>query len=689
MKVLLGLCRPIQLRVGLYLLLSSFICQASDDLFVGMLGQSISGNVSDNDVVSGIPMLVYSPANGIVTRADGSPGINTDGSFVYTPDAGFNGADQFVYSIGSGGQSYVFAVRVLSGSIQFLAADAPDMVLSVSSANNRTLATLENRDSGIGTQWRAVDHLDGLSFRTELSDINRSSVLETWQPNAAGTDVTVYANNNREWQRFRLERSADGNDHLISQYTGFSMTRTNSGLTAQAVNNTLSDDWLITGPNQTAPPSGFDDEFSVVSGQVIEGNVLLNDMANSADFASFLVTRPMHGDFVGINQLIYDGLAPFGTFEYHPDAGFVGEDEFTYIAMGSASGAPSRLVTVKLVVNELDTNNPVASDDFFATSPEAILTGNVLLNDENSAGGFFDPQAVLIAPPRFGEFVGIGQIIYDGLAPFGEFEYQPNAGFEGLDSFAYQVMNNGEISAVATVFIAVGDVHLSPLANWRVVLDVNSNQNRTPFTLENSGNPLSQAFRISSLASQTGYDLQINGKSLETWQPQGQGLDATLFRSNGLPWQQFDITPDGNGAFVIKSLYVNRELAAASETMGASVITEPASQNSLQRWLIAGLGQSFGPTGTDDQFITSVNTVVSGNVTLNDQPNGFDLLVLPISQPSNGRLSDDLFGGITPFGTFSYLPDPGFIGEDEFVYQVLSSFSGASSRYVTVRITVE
>ncbi len=661
--------------------------QGANAVFTGVAGQPISGQVS---TATGSPIeLLLGPGNGTLTDAAGNPGIGADGTFIFTPDTTFSGADHFVFASQASGETQAFEARLFSGPLQLLSADDRTLALVATQPANRSPVALASADDP-GALWHA-DSTDGsLTFFTALAP-QGNVALETWQPGSAGTDVTVYSANGQAWQAFYLTTSSRGNDQIRSRFTNFSLQRSGGGVTAQPLLATISGDWLIAGPEQTAPPSPRDDLFSGNVDSVISGDVLLNDQANSIDFASFLASRPQHGSFVGINESIYGGLAPFGNFDYLPDPGFQGTDQFTYVVRGSARGAPSRLVTVTLRVGEVDTNDPVATDDIFVSAVDSPISNRVLLNDFNAAGGFFDPQAVLVSEPRFGEFFGINESIYGGLAPFGDFDYQPDPGFEGLDSFSYRILNSGAASPVATVFLVVGQVHIAPSANWQLVLDAFPNRNRTRFTLETSGNPATQTFEIIPGSAPGEFQLGFGNRVLETWQPQAQGLEATLFASNGQLWQRFKLSNDpAAGALVIQSAFNSRNLSAASNVSGSPVGTATPDDDDRQRWLIAGLSQAFGPVATDDTYSTSADVTIEGNVLDNDEARGFNIGAFLVSEPQNGTLGPNIRSdeGIALSGQFTYIPDPGFVGTDEFVYLALSSSNGAPSRYATVRVTV-
>ncbi|MEM0519287.1 Ig-like domain-containing protein, partial [Aequorivita flava] len=74
------------------------ITVANDDAYFGMPDTDITGNVLDNDsdpegdnqFVDVAITPISGPANGVLA-------INADGTFIYTPNAGYTGTDQFVY----------------------------------------------------------------------------------------------------------------------------------------------------------------------------------------------------------------------------------------------------------------------------------------------------------------------------------------------------------------------------------------------------------------------------------------------------------------------------------------------------------------------------------------------------------------------------------------------------------------
>jgi len=181
------------------------------------------------------------------------------------------------------------------------------------------------------------------------------------------------------------------------------------------------------------------DAYTTPQNVTLTGNVLSNDLGTNP--RALLITRPTRGTLV---------LNPDGTFNYQPNAGYVGADSFTYYAcdpnLPLLCGNPA---TVSITVTRVA---PTTVADFYSTPQGVTLTGNVLSNDIGT-----NPVAILINRPTHGTVV---------LNPNGSFSYQPRAGFSGADSFTYYACNTGTplvCGDPATVSITV-----TPAANTRV-----------------------------------------------------------------------------------------------------------------------------------------------------------------------------------------------------------------------------
>lgn len=90
------------------------------------------------------------------------------------------------------------------------------------------------------------------------------------------------------------------------------------------------------------------------------------------------------------------------------------------------------------------------------------------------------------------------------------------------------------------------------------------------------------------------------------------------------------------------------------------------------------------PVATADINNTLMNTPVSGQVLTNDKdPEGTVLVVnpTPVSNPTHGSVV------LNPTGTYTYTPNPNFVGTDIFTYQVCDS--GSPAECDTASVTIE
>ncbi len=197
-------------------------------------------------------------------------------------------------------------------------------------------------------------------------------------------------------------------------------------------------DWSIR-PSNAAPcpnraPRAADDERVAAGGQKATlSTVLVNDYDPDGDaITAVKVAGPAEGGLA---------LAPDGSFQYAPRAGFRGADSFTYRARDS-DGLTSAAATVHI---EVGNTPPVAeADGYTVTSGQTLHATSVLANDTDANG---DPLTALLASgPSHGTL---------GLGPDGTFAYAPDADFTGRDAFAYRASDGSASSAPTTATITV------------------------------------------------------------------------------------------------------------------------------------------------------------------------------------------------------------------------------------------
>ena len=195
-----------------------------------------------------------------------------------------------------------------------------------------------------------------------------------------------------------------------------------------------------------APPIARNDSYSVLAGDslIVSGKgVLENDnvggwfeAANTGKFVIQLEVNPANGTL---------DINPEGFFGYAPDAGFTGEDSFTYRA--DIGGTLSNVATVTIRVAPEDYVLPVATDDTYSVeqgSTLAAIAPGILEND--AIQGDEPPAVKLIQRPIGGTLL---------LNTNGSFTYRPVPGFTDVDAFSYQILDTQNNVAQATATIQV------------------------------------------------------------------------------------------------------------------------------------------------------------------------------------------------------------------------------------------
>ena len=188
------------------------------------------------------------------------------------------------------------------------------------------------------------------------------------------------------------------------------------------------------GSNQ--PPVAVDDSATTAEETPVTVDVLANDSDPDGDALTVVA--------VGVPA---DGTAmdnSDGTVTYTPNSNFTGIDSFTYTIEDGQGGSSSATVTLTVTpVND----PPVANGDTYSTPQNTMLTvaaPGVLVND-------IDPDGDVLAANLISG-VANGTLF---LGSNGSFDYTPNPGFTGTDSFTYVATDGLVDSNEATVTITV------------------------------------------------------------------------------------------------------------------------------------------------------------------------------------------------------------------------------------------
>jgi hypothetical protein len=188
---------------------------------------------------------------------------------------------------------------------------------------------------------------------------------------------------------------------------------------------------------------------------------LTNDSLECQPFTTDVLSAPADGMVT---------VGGDGAFEYIPDTGFYGNDEFSYQIRDA------NLVVLASTVVTIIVDKPpcVAADDAYTTTVDTTLTvaaAGVLAND------FICPDFSAL---------WVGQLPASGtvaLQADGSFDYVPNPGFVGQDSFKYDHLKfdfvNVDYDVVATATVLI-DVTETPAATTTTTIPSGSTTTTDP-----------------------------------------------------------------------------------------------------------------------------------------------------------------------------------------------------------------
>lgn len=590
---------------------------ATDDINTTLVDVPVTGNVStndwdpDGDDLTVNTTLVTGPSNGSVT-------MNPDGSYTYTPDSGFNGEDSFTYvTCDNGVPSLCDTAEV---SIE---------VVPVSTGNEPPVAQDDAAQTQVdvpvvGNVLVNDDDPDGDNIILNLTPItgpdNGSVTLLgngtfTYTPNPGfeGTDVFTYSI--CDDQTPSLCDTAEVTIVVLPDYNG---------------------------PDNDPPFAGDDAAFTPQEVPV-SGQLLTNDFDVNGDNI-IINTTPVSGPSNG--SVVVNSN---GTYTYTPNPGYTGPDQFVYEICDDGTPSLCAQATCYITVYP-DNNPPVAVNDFNNTLVDTPVSGNVLTNDSDPDGDNLSVNTTLVSGPSNGSVT---------ILPNGTYTYTPNPGFQGEDTFVYEVCDNGipplcDEATVTISVIPVTDDNDPPVANP----DAYVTQTGVPVggnITQNDDDPDGDNIILTTTPltgpSNGSVTISANGNIIYTPNPGFTGEDSFTYR----------ICDDGTPVLCDEAVVT------------ITVLPDYNGPN------------NDPPFAGDDAALTPMNVPVSGNLLTNDfDPNGDNIIIntTQISGPSNGTVV------INSNGTFTYTPNNGYVGPDQFVYEICDDGTPSLCAQATAYITV-
>jgi CshA-type fibril repeat protein len=325
--------------------------------------------------------------------AHGTVDLAKDGSYVYTPSAGFSGVDTFTYTATDGeGQTRTgtVTVTVLPTAVDDRAATPADTTLTVAAPG------VLGNDLGTGLRVTAT----GTATHGTVTIDAGGRLVYAPTAGYSGPDAVTYTVTDR-----------DGG-------TATATVRITVGVKA------------------------VDDKGTTIAGQRLVtgkvGGVLGND--DGSALWVVLASKPAHGTVT---------MQRDGSYEYLPDAGFVGVDSFDYTAT-DASGQTSRATVTITVLGAA-----VAVDDEQRGTTDHAVTVDVTANDTPTQGATFDRGTLVIVDPATGD--GVSTLAVPGTGTWtvvdGSVVFTPEAGFDSKASVQYRVTDSAGVTVEAVVTV--------------------------------------------------------------------------------------------------------------------------------------------------------------------------------------------------------------------------------------------
>ncbi|WP_417711751.1 Ig-like domain-containing protein, partial [Pseudoalteromonas ardens] len=363
---------------------------------------TLSGTDPDADT------LIYSIVSGV---SSGVLQQQSDTTWLYTPNADFNGSDSFSFMANDGA----------------LDSNTATVTLTVNSVNDAPVIS--------GTPDTSVVHNTPYSFTPQASDVD-------------GDALTFAITNQPVWAQF---------DTATGTLSG-TPSRDDEGVYSNIVIS-------VTDGTEQVALSAFEIDVQFVNNQPIANNM---DIAVNEDGTTSFVadTSDEDGDTVtvSIDRQPVSGLLVLqgNTFTYTPFGNFNGLDSFSYIANdGSLDSAAGE---VKITINSVN-DLPLAVNDSFVFEPQAnnTYTLDVLANDTDADAG--DVLSIV------GAKASVGSVsIADGAL-----SYQAQADTQGLIVIDYLIEDSQKARSKATAQLQINSAPANTLPVITVPTDITTN----------------------------------------------------------------------------------------------------------------------------------------------------------------------------------------------------------------------
>lgn len=379
---------------------------------------------------------------------------------------------------------------------------------------------------------------------------------------------------------------------------------------------------LIVNAPPNGAPTAVADTATTAYGTQVTIQVLSNDTDPDNDLLTLIDSTNGTNGTVSFSD---------SAITYKPNAGFSGEDSFSYtITDGHGHTAIGQ---VKVTVGAAPNRAPTAVTDTVTTNYGAVITINALSNDT-------DPENDTLTVTGNTQ-ASNGTVTRSGNT----FTYTPRSGFSGADSFSYTISDGKGNSATGTVNITVGAAPVD---------------NKAPIAVNDT---ISTTMGVPVLVNLLANDSDPNGDKIAL-KTLSNPKNGKLYRMNDSYIFYFP-----NAGFVGKDSFTYTITDSKGATSTASVAITVAPANRL-------------PVAKNDVVTAKSGKAVMLNVLANDaDPDGDALTVLGATVPSHGsiRWQDKK--------TIIYTPRADYTGWDNFAYTISDGKGGSALAFVSVWVS--
>ena len=453
----------------------------------------LNGFVESTDADAGDTATFSVAAN--ATTSNGTLVMNTDGSYVYTPNADFVGTDSFTYTVkDAAGETGTSTVVITVNNTN----DAPvaGNVIAVTSEDNGIVVTPVSTDIDAGdtatysvgsnpSNGSVVANANGTFTYTPNANFNGTDSFQYIVTDAAGATsiatatVTVTAVDDAPVAANSATSATEGAAVVSGSVSATDIDSASISFALDAAapagltfNNNGSFSFDPTSPAYNYLDAGdvatITVGFTAAADGQSDGGVLTitvtgtNDVptasavtANGSEDGGAITVTPIVADLdaddtatLSITAAASNGTVVVnanGTFSYTPNANFNGTDTFQYTVTDSQGATASATATVVVAsVNDA----PVLANETVSTFEDQAISGQLTGTD-------VDGDALAYAVT---DGVDNGTLVFNAN---GSYTYTPNGDFNGSDAFTVSVSdsNGGTDTALVTIPItAVDDV---------------------------------------------------------------------------------------------------------------------------------------------------------------------------------------------------------------------------------------